>query len=171
MMYIFDNVFSDDAYQQVADLVSKQEIKAGSVSTNPNLPMFKALPSEALLEKAEQILAYINALGLGTFETTMPPHLNVQPVGFDGAFHTDNDEFGTTHVAVFYCHHQAEWTNELGGYVLVGDPDTGDARAITPKCNRLIMHDASILHCALSPNSRAGTILRYSLAFKLKKTS
>jgi hypothetical protein len=167
-MLIFDGVFSDEAFEKLSQAVSDEPLLFGAVSTDWNLPIFKAEPlSDNLAAYPDQILTYLNAASGSTFEL-LSAHLNAQPVGCDAAWHTDDAQDGCTHAASFYCHN-ADWSEAMGGYLLIGDPHTGQSSAILPHKNRLVLHGADIPHCALSPNQRAGTIIRYSLTLKLKQ--
>lgn len=167
MLKVFDNVYQDDALGKLIEVVYDQSLVFGATSTDVNLPIFKASACDDLDPYAEQLLAYINA-ATGEDFSIVSYHLNAQPVGFDGAWHTDNQEDGCTHAASFYCHN-VDWETSMGGYLLIGDSDA-IAGSILPKKNRLVLHDADTPHCALAPNQRAGTIIRYSLTLKLKKS-
>jgi len=167
MLKVFDNVYQDDAFDNLSEVIYDQKLRFGVCSNDPNLPIFQAEANEDLDPFAGQLLQYINA-STGEEFKLISYHLNAQPVGYDSDWHTDHLQEGCTHAASFYCHN-VDWETAMGGYLLIGDSDA-IAQAILPKKNRLVLHDATIPHCALAPNQRAGTIMRYSLTVKLKKS-
>jgi len=165
---IFDNVFTEDAFKQITNLVAVEPLTFGAVSTDANLPIFKSSDLSNELKKYSSVLTeYLNQSTENTFEL-ISSHLNAQPTGYDGAWHVDSIEGDATHAASFYCHN-VDWNESFGGYLLIGNVHSGESSAILPHKNRLVLHESDIPHCALSPNQRAGTIVRYSLTLKLKK--
>jgi Rps23 Pro-64 3,4-dihydroxylase Tpa1-like proline 4-hydroxylase len=168
MIQRFENFLDENSFNEVSNILTKLPLKFGIVSTDSTLPIFQnEADSKDCDLIAKHLLNILNTKVEIDFELLFY-HLNVQPQGLDGSFHKDNLN-GVSHAFSFYCS-PIEWESTYGGWLLLDHSENADVcTAILPQRNSAVLHDANISHCALSPNNRAGTLIRYSFTMFLRE--